>query len=218
MTDQRISGIVLRVYPLTESSLVVHWITQELGRISTVANGAKRAKSPFLGKLDLLFSADLVVQLNRRSNLHRLKEVSVRQTRQPLRHSIPALRRVAYAIRLLEQATESDTPIPEIHALFESFIDAVAADPGNPLLALAFELRLLDQLGLSPIPDAGPMQSPTHKIARVLLEEPWASLGQVRPTPVQERELWLMNARVLLAHLGRLPDGRNLALDPSEKS
>ncbi|SVC52518.1 uncharacterized protein METZ01_LOCUS305372, partial [marine metagenome] len=43
--------MVLRVFPLTETSLVVHWLSPEAGRIGTVAKGARRAKSPFRGKL-----------------------------------------------------------------------------------------------------------------------------------------------------------------------
>jgi len=48
--DERAQGLVLRVYPLTETSLIVRWLTRELGRISTVAKGARRPKSPFRGK------------------------------------------------------------------------------------------------------------------------------------------------------------------------
>src|SRR5258706_432091 len=51
--DERAQGIALRVYPLTETSLIIRWLTREIGRISTVAKGARRAKSPFRGKLDL---------------------------------------------------------------------------------------------------------------------------------------------------------------------
>ena len=53
--DETAHGIILRTRPLTETSLIVHWLTADHGRLSTVAKGAKRPKSPFRGKLDLFF-------------------------------------------------------------------------------------------------------------------------------------------------------------------
>ena len=50
--DERTTGIILRVFPLTETSVVVHWFTSDKGRIATVAKGARRPKSNFQGKLE----------------------------------------------------------------------------------------------------------------------------------------------------------------------
>ena len=44
--DEDVNGIILRVRPLTETSLIVHWLTTEHGHFGTVAKGARRAKSP----------------------------------------------------------------------------------------------------------------------------------------------------------------------------
>ncbi|HXA44461.1 MAG TPA: recombination protein O N-terminal domain-containing protein, partial [Candidatus Angelobacter sp.] len=52
------TGIILRTRPLTETSLIVHWLTPDLGRLATVAKGARRPKSPFAGRLDLFYVAD----------------------------------------------------------------------------------------------------------------------------------------------------------------
>ena len=35
--DERSIGVILRVRPLTETSLIVHWLTPDLGRVATVA-------------------------------------------------------------------------------------------------------------------------------------------------------------------------------------
>src|SRR5213594_2368024 len=65
--DERATGLVLRVYPLTESSLIIHWLTQGQGRIATVAKGARRPKSPLRGKLDLFYLAEFLFARSRRS-------------------------------------------------------------------------------------------------------------------------------------------------------
>ena len=85
MIPERTTGLILRTRPLTETSLIVQWLTADFGRISTVAKGARRPNSPFRGKIDLYFSADLSFQRSRRSELHTLREVVLRGTNEPLR-------------------------------------------------------------------------------------------------------------------------------------
>src|SRR5436190_24169427 len=99
--DERTAGLVLRTRPLTETSLIVRWLTRDLGRISTVAKGACRTKSPFRGKLDLFYFADLSFQRSRRGELHTLREVSVRDFHAPLRQNLNYLKHAAYFVQLL---------------------------------------------------------------------------------------------------------------------
>src|SRR5271165_6116179 len=101
-------GIILRTRPLTETSLIIHWLTPDLGRIATVAQGARRPKSPFAGKLDLFYAADFSFSRSRRSELHRLREACLRETHGPIREDILKLQQAGYAAAFLEQATETD--------------------------------------------------------------------------------------------------------------
>ena len=119
------SGLILRTRPLTETSLIVHWLTPELGRLATVAKGARRHKSPFQGKLDLFYQADFSFDRSRRSELHTLREVSLRETREAIRKDIRRLQQATYATALVEEATETGTPIPEIFELLRGFLDCL---------------------------------------------------------------------------------------------
>src|SRR5580698_1765592 len=107
-------GIILRTRPLTETSLIVHWLTPDLGRIATVAKGARRPKSPFAGKLDLFYAADFSFSRSRQSDLHNLREASLRETHAALREDILKLQQAGYAAAFIEQATEMEAPLPEI--------------------------------------------------------------------------------------------------------
>src|SRR2546426_12095054 len=95
--EERSSGIIVRTRLLTETSLIVHWVTPEFGRIATVAKGARRPKSPFRGKLDLFYEADFSFLRSRRSDLHTLKEAVLRQTHPSLRRDLARLQQAAYA-------------------------------------------------------------------------------------------------------------------------
>src|SRR6266576_378759 len=100
------TGLVLRTRPLTETSLIVQWLTPDRGRLATVAKGARRAKSPFRGKLDLFYVADLSFNRSRRSELHTLSEVNLRETHAFLRQDFGCLRQACYCAALIEQSTE----------------------------------------------------------------------------------------------------------------
>src|SRR6266478_8778899 len=110
-------GLVLRTRPLTDTSLIVHWLTPQFGRLATVAKGACRPKSPFRGKLDLFYLADFSFSRSRRSELHALREVSLRETHPTLREELSYLQQASYCAALIEQATAIETPLPAIFDL-----------------------------------------------------------------------------------------------------
>ena len=115
MAEQRTTGIILRTMPLTETSLIVHWLTPDFGRISTVAKGARRAKSSFHGRVDVFHTADFTFIESRKSDLHILKEIALRETFPALRRDMLLLQRAAYGSALIGLATESATPLAEIY-------------------------------------------------------------------------------------------------------
>src|SRR4051812_25443319 len=149
--DERATGIILRTRPLTETSLIVQWLTAEAGRISTVAKGARRPKSQFLGKLDLYYEADFSFQRARKSSLHTLREINLRATHTALRTDFATLEQAARAGRRIERTTEEDVPIPEVFGLFKNFVNELATPPLESSLLLAFEIKLLDTLGFAPV-------------------------------------------------------------------
>src|SRR5438876_1491203 len=93
---ERTTGLILRTRPLTETSLIVQWLTADFGRLSTVAKGGRRPKSPFRGKLDLFYQAEFSFFRSRRSELHNLCEVSLLQTHPVLRQELSYLQQAAY--------------------------------------------------------------------------------------------------------------------------
>ena len=210
--DERATGLVLRTHPLTESSLIVHWLTREHGRIATVAKGARRPKSSFRGKLDLFFAAEFLFTRSRRSELHTLKELRLLDMHAQLRKELSWLRRAAYGAALIEQATEADSPIPELFELFSEFLDAV---PGNPSATpvLAFEVKLLDLLGLGPDIKSGEMSPGAARIMGEFRHGTWEKLGRLRVSEAQQRELGRFLGKFLSWHVGKVPSGRGDALE-----
>jgi DNA repair protein RecO (recombination protein O) len=206
------TGLILRTRPLTETSLIVHWLTPTFGRIATVAKGARRPKSPFLGKLDLFYLADFSFSRSRSSDLHILREVSLRETHGALREDILKLRQAAYAAACIEQTTETETPLPAVYELLRGFLDCVCREQNAPQTVFAFELKLLQELGLIPAMEKKELTNGAKQIARALLQNDWRAGLRLKLTAAQAAELRRFLHGFLIFHLGRLPKGRTGAL------
>ena len=202
----------MRTRLLTETSLVVHWLTPAFGRIATVAKGARRLKSPFLGKLDLFYEVDFSFNRSRRSDLHILREVGLRETHGELRADILKLHRAAYATAFIEQATETDTPLPGAFELLHDFLKCLCGQKPAVQIVFAFELKLLREIGLQPDWTQTSLAAGTKKIAGVLTQKDWAAGLRLKLTDAQVVELRQFLHGFLIFHLGRLPKGRASAL------
>ena len=207
-TAERATGIILRTRAFTETSLIVNWLTPDLGRVHTVAKGARRPKSPFRGKLDLFYGADFSFQRSRRSELHTLREVVLRETHATLRRELDWLQQASYCAALVEQTTEKETPLPEIYELMRGFLAALPLTPPQPQTVFAFELKLLGQLGLQPDLGDAHLTPGTKQLVTVLSEKDWPVVAHLKLSAPQTLELQRFLHGFLIFHCGRIPRGR----------
>src|ERR1700737_576903 len=97
---QSTPAILLRKRKFSDTSLIVSWCTESLGCIQTVAKGARRVKSPFTGKLDLFFEAEISIAPSRKSNLHTLTEVALLNPFPGIRQNYLRTQTAAYFVEL----------------------------------------------------------------------------------------------------------------------
>jgi len=206
--DERATGIILRTRLLTDTSLIVHWLTSELGRLATVAKGARRPKSAFRGKLDLFYETDFSFTRSRRSDLHALREVVVRDNHGALRQNLAYLQQASYCAALIEQATETETPLPNIFVMIRGLLAHLPKQPAQIQTIFAFELKLLNELGLSPDLAKSKLAEGTKRIASVLLASDWPTVPRWKPSEAQAAELLQFLHGFLIFHLGKIPKGR----------
>lgn len=209
---QSATGLILRTRPLTETSLIVQWLTPDLGRVATVAKGARRANSPFAGKLDLFYLADFSFARSRRSELHTLREVSLRETHRALRTELGFLRQAAYGAALIEQTTEIETPLPGVSELLRGLLAHLPAQPPRALTVFAFEMKLLQELGQLPDLADHKLSAGAQRILADLTHQNWPVFAQLKPSAPQTREIQQFLHGFLIYHLGKIPAGRNAAL------
>jgi DNA repair protein RecO (recombination protein O) len=142
-------AILLRKIKLTESSLILTWLTEAHGLLKTVAKGARQPKSRFAGLLDLFFDCEIEWVRSRRSELHILREVIVKNPHQGLRLEYPRVALGAYFVELLELATEPEHPAPEIYELLQRALGYLNTHPASKRALLHFESELTRLLGIA---------------------------------------------------------------------
>jgi len=206
------TGLIFRTRLLTETSLIVQWLTPGLGRLATVAKGARRAKSPFCGKLDLFYLADFSFNRSARSELHTLREVSLRETHCGLRQDLGRLQQASYGAALVERATEPETPLPEVFDLMIGLLRHILASPPQPQTVFAFELKLLAELGLEPDLAASQLNPGTRQLVKALTENDWPVMACLKLSSDQIIELRQFLHGFLQFHLGSVLKGRASAL------
>ena len=146
---QSTQATLIRLTRLTDTSLIVHWFTEDHGLVKTVAKGARRPKSSFAGQLDLFFSGEITFQRARRGELHSLREVSIRTWREGLRKNYTATVLAAYCCQLLESAVENEHPEPELHDLLCRALDHIEVTEPSLKALRHFERELARLLGIT---------------------------------------------------------------------
>ena len=170
------TAILLRKRKLSDTSLIVSWCTESLGCIQTAAKGARRAKSPFAGKLDLFYEAEIQIARSRKSNLHSLTEVALKNPFPGIRENLRRTQAASYFVELIELCTESDHHEPELFSLLRRAFGFLDKQDPDLRAVLHFETELARIAGVH---DAKMLKSnPALALANLFGRLP-ASRGQL---------------------------------------
>ncbi len=206
--EEKARGIILRTRPLTETSVIIHWLTRDLGRIATVAKGARGPKSSFRGKLDLFFRADLSFVRSRRSELHILRELVLLESHPGIRTDFNRVAHAAYAAELIELATETETPVPEFFELFAAWLEALNRRSLSRCAVLAFEWKILELSGVQPDIANARLTSTAKALAERVASANWVEPVEIIAGVEEVREVGRWFSGYLLEQLNRLPEAR----------
>ena len=146
--SELLNGILIRRIRYSDTSLIISWFTDRQGKIRTIAKGALRQTSVFSGKLDLFYHCDLLLSFSRKTDLHTLREVSIRTTFERIRKDYLKTSVASYFVELIEDVTEPDHPVPEIYQLLLRGLGYLDAKIPAARGVLFFEFELCKCLGL----------------------------------------------------------------------
>jgi DNA repair protein RecO (recombination protein O) len=151
-------ALVLRRFPFGESPLVVHLLTAEGRRVHLVARGAHRPKSRYSGVLDLFDTLELEWSTSARpgaeaaaAGLGELRAGRTLTRRRAMTRDLVRYRAALAGLELAGRAAREEAAEPDLFELAERLLEHLEDLERAPLVQLlAFDLDLLDLLGLAP--------------------------------------------------------------------
>jgi DNA repair protein RecO (recombination protein O) len=155
MAAEKTIGIVLRVIPFSETSCIVTMFTRDFGKVTTMAKGARRPKSPFEAALDVLALCRIVFLNKNPEAMGLLTEAKLERRFRSATRSLDRLYAGYYIIELLNSLTDDGDPHPELFELTTQVIEKIDStesleeDLGRTLLN--YELKMLEILGHLPM-------------------------------------------------------------------
>src|SRR5919197_3507379 len=135
-------AILPRKRKFSDTSLIVSWCTESFGCVQTIAKGARRPKSAFAGKLDLFFETEISIARSRKSDLHTLTEVVLKNPFAGIRSNYLRTQTAAYFVELIEICTERDHREPELFGLLRRAFGSLDANDPTPRAVAHFETEL----------------------------------------------------------------------------
>jgi DNA repair protein RecO (recombination protein O) len=203
MDAETTEGIVLRLRPLTETSLIVTWFSRDFGKLVTVAKGARRPKSPFRGRLDLFFHDEMVWLRSRRSSLHLLCECFVEETFAKIRSDVRRFWSASWACACVEQATALEDAAPSVFELLAEHLQFLNLRGVLGAIEPHFQLQLLKRLGFGhKMPKSS---ADTAAVWQALSEADVKRASRVRLSAAQECAVREMGARFWEDAIGKPP-------------
>ncbi len=150
MATIRTLALVLRTVDVFETSLVATLFTRDLGKVSVLAKGARRLKSPLQGGLDLLGVSDIVIFTKASEALELLAEAAPVERFPSLRRDLAALYAGYYIAELLFELTDLHDPHPKLFDAARITLRHLGDAGLRSRRILRFELACLRELGVMP--------------------------------------------------------------------
>jgi DNA repair protein RecO (recombination protein O) len=147
---EKTTGIVLRVIDFSESSCVVTLFTREFGKITGLAKGARRPKSPFESALDVLALVRLLFLRKSGDVLDLLTEARLERRFRAASRSLGRLYAGYYVAELLAALTDDDDPQPDWFDAADAALCQLDGTADIATTLLRFEIAGLKWLGHAP--------------------------------------------------------------------
>lgn len=142
-------AILLRKTKLSDTSLIITWLTAAHGKLKTVAKGARQPKSKFAGRLDLFFECEISIARSRKSELHTLREADLVEPHEGLRGDYQRVALAAYFVELIEMITEPEHAVCDLYDLFQRALRHLNEQPASLRALEHFEKELVRLQGIA---------------------------------------------------------------------
>lgn len=143
-------ALLLKQVDTGEADRVVTLLTEDLGKVSAIARGARRSRKRFGAALSLFVLAEAELRSRTTSSLHVLTGYQALEIHPGIGRDIAAITHASYATELVEALSPKGHPEPALFELLLEMYALLAREPPTSERLRVFELRLLTEAGLAP--------------------------------------------------------------------
>lgn len=219
MSRHQSLAVVLRRWPFSESSLVVHCLTPDLGLVPMLAKGVHKIKSGHLGVLDTFALVELSYGSHADREMHTLYRAELVDRFSALSQDVEHLAAAGLLGELAELAAPLGLPSQQVFVdLVESYQE-LAAGTVIPCFLVRRLQQALKQLGLQPDftpPEAKNDRKPATADPRQANQGWWFSVATGRLLPRGSRRPDGTSHWVQAEHLKFLASPPSAELQPSD--
>ncbi|MCA9169494.1 MAG: DNA repair protein RecO [Planctomycetales bacterium] len=153
MSAEKTLAIVLRVVEFSETSYIATLYTEDFGKITGLAKGARRPKSAFENALDVLAVSRVVFLRKSTDGIDLLTEAKLERRFRAAARSLRSLYSAYYVVELLNSLTDEHDPHPELFRMAVRTVMDLDENRNPRESLLRFELAVLRSLGQMPLLD-----------------------------------------------------------------
>ena len=150
MAYEKSNAIVLRSVEYSESSYIVTLLTEDFGKISAIAKGARRRKSAFESALDLLSISRIVFLPKPSDSLDLLTEAVLERPFRAAKRELSRFYAGLYVAELTNSLTQDRDPTSDMFRRVENALRALDAQRNVSTSLLRFEMQVLHDMGNIP--------------------------------------------------------------------
>ena len=141
-------GIVLSWIKYKESSKIVTILTEDLGKVSIMAQGALKPRSQLLAVTEVFCRSHF--ELKKGKSLYYVESAELESSNYGLRQDINRLAYGFYALELVEKTIPEGEPSPKIFAMLQKVLESISSSKSSLLPLTAFEIKVISMLGYRP--------------------------------------------------------------------
>jgi DNA repair protein RecO (recombination protein O) len=142
-------AIVLRWRAYGESDKIATFLTEDFGKLTGIAKGAKNSRRRFPNSLEPLARVRVHFRQKPTANLAFLESCELRSSTAPFTDPT-RFAYASYVVELADRLTLEDDPVPGLYALLDEALAELECGPATSAFLRGFELQLLTRAGFEP--------------------------------------------------------------------
>ena len=143
-------ALPLAIYPYSNKSKIIHWLSKDFGHISTFLSGMKNSKNFIFKEFGYFSTSYLTFEKNKNLNLFQIKDCEIKSLRNDFKYNWKAMQIASYFTYFFYKISPENAVDINLFNFYEKLLDLSLKYSNNPLFIIWCELSLLKDQGNLP--------------------------------------------------------------------